>query len=250
MNPRPTQRVACLARRGFTLIELLVVVSIIALLIALLLPALGAARDAAKLAACASNQKQIGIAYAIYATDHDDFTPPVTPGFSGDDKPRVRRPWHTYIAYLDTGPGPAAAHGQGAMYLAAELAGASLFYCPAQEDPAWTFETRGELWEGAVPANRRVNSGYQYFPPVEFRGTFAVQTRWRIFELSSDDMVLHDMTHRQSNLGHEDVWNRLFADGSAASVRSREAYDLVVDTGPIDTEHSEYQPVRTLLERP
>jgi prepilin-type N-terminal cleavage/methylation domain-containing protein len=60
---------------GFTLIELLVVISIIALLIALLLPALGAARDAARSVACASNQRQIGLALSTYYADHDEHLP-------------------------------------------------------------------------------------------------------------------------------------------------------------------------------
>ena len=60
---------------GFTLIELLVVISIIALLIALLLPALQRARQAANVAACLSNQRQLGIALATYANDNRDILP-------------------------------------------------------------------------------------------------------------------------------------------------------------------------------
>lgn len=60
-----------LSRRGFTLIELLVVISIIALLIALLLPALGAAREAARFAKCASNQKQFALAMNNYASENN-----------------------------------------------------------------------------------------------------------------------------------------------------------------------------------
>lgn len=56
--------------RGFTLIELLVVISIIALLIALLLPALGAARETARTAACASNQKQFALAMSSYSSEN------------------------------------------------------------------------------------------------------------------------------------------------------------------------------------
>ncbi len=63
------------ARAGFTLIELLVVISIIALLVALLLPALSQARTAARRAECASNQRQIFIATATYATDNRDYLP-------------------------------------------------------------------------------------------------------------------------------------------------------------------------------
>lgn len=56
---------------AFTLIELLVVISIIALLIALLLPALQVAREAARATQCLSNQRQAGIALALYAQDYD-----------------------------------------------------------------------------------------------------------------------------------------------------------------------------------
>jgi prepilin-type N-terminal cleavage/methylation domain-containing protein len=62
-------------RHGFTLIELLVVISIIALLIALLLPALGAARDAARVALCLSNIRQISLGINTYATDYDGYLP-------------------------------------------------------------------------------------------------------------------------------------------------------------------------------
>jgi prepilin-type N-terminal cleavage/methylation domain-containing protein len=63
------------SRPAFTLIELLVVISIIALLIAILLPPLSAARQTAQVVACASNQRQIGIASHAYRTDHNNFLP-------------------------------------------------------------------------------------------------------------------------------------------------------------------------------
>ncbi len=62
-------------KRGFTLIELLVVIAIIALLAAILFPVFAQAREKARQAACQSNLRQIGMAFAQYAIDYDDRLP-------------------------------------------------------------------------------------------------------------------------------------------------------------------------------
>ncbi|MDR3708987.1 MAG: DUF1559 domain-containing protein [Capsulimonadaceae bacterium] len=62
-------------RRGFTLIELLVVIAIIAILAAILFPVFATAREKARQANCASNLKQIGIAWVQYAQDYDETNP-------------------------------------------------------------------------------------------------------------------------------------------------------------------------------
>src|ERR1041385_8631360 len=61
-----------MTQRAFTLIELLVVIAIIAILAAVLFPVFAQAKAAAKQSTCLSNERQIGMATMMYATDSDD----------------------------------------------------------------------------------------------------------------------------------------------------------------------------------
>jgi prepilin-type N-terminal cleavage/methylation domain-containing protein len=62
-------------RRAFTLVELLVVIGIIALLIAMLFPALRRAKEAANGAQCSSNQRQLMMAFLMFASEHKGYLP-------------------------------------------------------------------------------------------------------------------------------------------------------------------------------
>ena len=60
---------------GFTLLELLVAIGIIALLAAILLPVFSAARDKSRQITCASNLRQLGVAFSLYRDDYDGVFP-------------------------------------------------------------------------------------------------------------------------------------------------------------------------------
>jgi prepilin-type N-terminal cleavage/methylation domain-containing protein len=70
-------------RRAFTLIELLVVIAIIALLLSILLPSLTRAKEAARIAVCATNERAMHSAMMLYAESFDRHFPAMQCGNMG-----------------------------------------------------------------------------------------------------------------------------------------------------------------------
>ena len=80
-------------KKGFTLIELLVVIAIIAILAAILFPVFQKVRENARKTVCASNEKQIALAFTQYVQDSDEAFPALTHGQDNHFWPEVIYPY-------------------------------------------------------------------------------------------------------------------------------------------------------------
>ena len=115
---------------GFTLIELLVVVAIIAILASLLLPAMASSKKQAQRIKCLSNQRQIGLAFHLYAEDNAESFPVHDAwGNVGGNKGQTSNPEHGGLTEATNRP------------LYRYISAVETFRCPADKGdsywPAW-----------------------------------------------------------------------------------------------------------------
>jgi prepilin-type N-terminal cleavage/methylation domain-containing protein len=239
-------------RRAFTLIELLVVISIIALLIAILLPALGAARDAARITLCGTNQRQIGIVGNTFATDRDGQLMAAEPA---DRNNWARSYFHTRVAAADSswaGVGPGEGTEQHPQWIgdydaAGYFDAADIWYCPSHDEGrhAATYYDLGP-WSNKPGVNGYVRSSFFYNPfCFENVDQLSGDQRYgsnsrvndpRLTDVGPGEAVLavDVMFPGLNGQGHAPVYNVLRIDGSVQRVQD-DTVAALADSGYISS---------------
>tara|TARA_Y100001933_G_scaffold42660_1_gene39792 strand:- start:9119 stop:9850 length:732 start_codon:yes stop_codon:yes gene_type:complete len=204
---------------GFTLIELLVVISIISLLVAILLPALASARKAARLTACASNVRQMGLALNMYAQDNDRHLPEVFINTSSV------KPWDSINIWFSWASTYKGYRSVGILYDQDYMQSWNALYCPSQRE------------------TRYMQSGYNINFPQDNGGATSTRCSYNIMYQWIDGKwqiplidefgkrpVLWDIfsaPEQTADIAHDDKWNVLYGDGHVKLFQS----DMYMETG-------------------
>lgn len=149
---------------GFTLVELLVVISIIALLLSVMLPALRSAKEKAKQVVCASQQKQVGAGFFMYAQSNDNKLPQSR--FMSGQFTTSNMPYWSYFAfeidldkksdltlkfpaYLKDWGQYGRSWGYGSLFYAGIIKDPKAFYCPSTRSDTYreiSYAPPGHPW--------------------------------------------------------------------------------------------------------
>ncbi len=204
-------------RGGFTLTDIVVCMAIVAVLLAILFPTFGRAKEASRRVVCASNQRQIGLALAMYADDFGGRLPPsvfldaalVPPGtFQRHSHETVR----VRLATTPTGKDAGSWDGLGLLASTNFIRTPEVFYCPSHRGPNRLPEFRS-LW--AAGAGDIVGN-YQYRGGIDGpERTDGLNARG-LWQLSPTFSLVSDGMRSQGEVNHADGMNVLSA---ALSVR-------------------------------
>jgi prepilin-type N-terminal cleavage/methylation domain-containing protein/prepilin-type processing-associated H-X9-DG protein len=178
--------------KGFTLIELLVVIAIIGILAAILFPVFAQAKAAAKKASCISNNKQITLAWLMYAGDYDDTA--VHGGYSNGPL------WYTPLVMWDTTPPWPnwIADSRGALLqpymknvpIQDCPSAAGIPYDPIMRDGVFAYGINADFYEANLSRCEEPAETIMMGDAATYRRGF-LQRRSDIYSFFSSDAVLH-----------------------------------------------------------
>jgi len=170
-----------MTRRHFTLIELLVVVAIIAILASMLLPVLGKARESGRRSSCGSNLRQVGLAFAQYVDESNDWWP--NGGYTSNVS------WARLIAHQIgqrfTYEQPVFydfAAGEQTFDLHDKVRKNGVLQCPS--------ERFANAWGGRNSTSYRFNSGVNYGYGMGICNLYNNATQWEVWGSVRDPQVL------------------------------------------------------------
>ena len=229
--PRPLHGLpaACLPARqgqtGFTLIELLVVVSIIALLVSILLPSLNQAKELAKRTICASNLRNLGLGFAMYANDYKGRTPPTDDEFFCYDAYRVDGVKKT--------PGINRWAQHGLLYSLGYVENPRVFYCPSD-----TWSVYQNDWDD--PARRKVTA--LVFREISAPGytseAYPYKTRNYGLPFGPADIAIMADRPCYNECWHESGYNVLYLDSHVSWLSDSD--HTIRDSPDLETAHAEF----------
>ena len=163
---------------GFTLIELLVVIAIIAILAALLLPALSKAKTKAQATFCMNNEKQMTLAWLLYADDNSQNLVPNVGDGQGAQYYDPRYDW----CYGNVSALP---DETNTLYLTASLLwtytkALGVYKCPADPgNPAGTLRVRSISMNGFM--NGKGGGTVPGFENFQKMGDLNQSSQWFVF---------------------------------------------------------------------
>lgn len=230
--------------RGFTLIELVVVIAMVAALAALLLPVHASIRTQSSRAQCASNLRQLGIGYNVYAQDSYGWYPITHAG--GNAVNQINGGYYTrWICFLSGVSSPTkVVVGQnvqpnnftdfGSLYPCNLVGDGRVLYCPAltekhsalgssQFEPFLTTDSAGNV-RGSYLVNFHTTTKNGVNNIRTFEKTTDVRSRvvfgmdfinWSQFDTGGNLLVdSTDFAHSQAK-----GWNVMFNDASVSFSR-------------------------------
>jgi len=183
------------ARRGFTLIELLVVIAIIGILAGMLLPALAGAKGRAQRLKCTAQMKQLGLGFALFATDNGDRIPPAAYA-TGDYQYQLS--WDDYIHKYIGGTAPEADLIVGVSGGIADKSSIpKILRCPADRiEITIPWATYGQRRTYAMAGGDTISGGAPLPPPrkgagvyINARNTSAARPPWEPPSYKTSDVA-------------------------------------------------------------